>query len=104
MIFSEIGEKFKMATKKVAEVYDYDFGFTTTSSKEILNSDTVEVELSNTKKQVQKLQKKLYDYNALIQPLLVNLAKNPENEFIKWPNRVAKIDEIQTKINNLFDE
>jgi hypothetical protein len=34
-------------------------------------------------------------------PLLNNLAKNPENEYILWPNRVAKIDEFKKKLLSL---
>lgn len=36
---------------------------------------------------------KLKDVENLILPLLYNLQKNPSQEYIKWPNRVAIIDE-----------
>jgi len=34
----------------------------------------------------------------LIMPLLVNLMKNPEKEYIYWPNRTAKIQEQIDKV------
>lgn len=41
---------------------------------------------------------KLLQVEKLILPLLVNLKKNPEKEYIKWPNRVAAIDSQIEKI------
>jgi len=35
----------------------------------------------------------LKSLEQLIMPLLVNLMKNPEKEYIYWPNRTAKIQE-----------
>ena len=43
------------------------------------------------KEQMKKLEK-------LILPLLHNLMKNPENEYIKWPNRTAI---VQKQINKI---
>ncbi len=37
----------------------------------------------------------------LIMPLLVNLMKNPEKEYIYWPNRTAKIQEQIDKVLSL---
>jgi di/tripeptidase len=35
----------------------------------------------------------LKELEQLIMPLLVNLMKNPEKEYIYWPNRTSKIQE-----------
>ena len=40
----------------------------------------------------------------LIMPLLVNLMKNPEKEYIYWPNRTAKIQEQIDKVLALTRE
>ena len=37
----------------------------------------------------------------LIMPLLVNLMKNPEKEYIYWPNRTAKIQDQIDKVLTL---
>lgn len=39
-------------------------------------------------------------YNAIL-PLLLNLKKNPEKEFIKWPNRVKKVEEFEAHISKI---
>jgi len=41
---------------------------------------------------------KLRDVEDLVLPLLYNLQKNPEKEYIHWPNRVAIIDKQIEKI------
>lgn len=43
---------------------------------------------------------KLLKVENLIIPLLNNLMKNPEKEFIKWPNRVEK---IQAQIQKILE-
>ena len=41
----------------------------------------------------------------MIMPLLKNLKKNPEKDYIQWPgkDRVKKIDEFITKMNSVVD-
>lgn len=41
---------------------------------------------------------KLRDVEDLVLPLLYNLQKNPEKEYIHWPNRTAIIDKQIEKI------
>ena len=38
---------------------------------------------------------------VLIQPLLDNLKKNPDKDYIYWPNRVAVIEEFEKKLKEL---
>ncbi len=45
-------------------------------------------------------EKKLEEIENLVLPLLVNLTKNPEREFIKWPNRA---DSVQGHINKILE-
>jgi len=40
-----------------------------------------------------EVKKNLKELEQLIMPLLVNLMKNPEKEYIYWPNRTSKIQE-----------
>lgn len=35
----------------------------------------------------------------LIMPLLNNLKKNPEKDFVKWPNRTKDIENFIKKLN-----
>ena len=45
-------------------------------------------------------EKKLEEIETLVLPLLVNLTKNPEREFIKWPNRA---ESVQGHINKILE-
>jgi predicted lipoprotein len=45
-----------------------------------------------------EVKKDLKELEQLIMPLLVNLMKNPEKEYIYWPNRTAKIQEQIDKV------
>ena len=40
-------------------------------------------------------------YNA-ITPLLTNLKKNPEKEYILWPNRLKKVEEFEDYIQKIY--
>ena len=81
----------------------FDFGFTTVDEGEL---KVVE----SSKSQVEQLEQqlKLVDarttllYDSII-PLLDNLRKNPEKDYIYWPNRVSKIDAFETKLSNILN-
>lgn len=68
-----------------------DFGFTFSHSEDIV---VAKDELTT------KLQEL---YNAII-PLLKNLKANPKQDTIVWPNRVEKIDNFKTKIDNIVGD
>jgi hypothetical protein len=59
---------------------DYDFGFTAVD----FDPTAVQAEVDQTKSKLQQVE-------SLILPLLNNLMKNPEKEYIHWPNRQAVI-------------
>ena len=40
-------------------------------------------------------------YNA-ITPLLNNLKKNPEKEYILWPNRVDKVEQFEDMLRKIY--
>lgn len=71
---------------------DFDFGFT------LEDADTV---IEKIPKDSKKVKEKMQQLEKLILPLLNNLLKNPEKEYIHWPNRTeiikSQIDKI-TKI------
>lgn len=66
---------------------DFDFGFT-----------AVEFDPTAVQAQVDTAQSKLEQVEALILPLLKNLMKNPEKEYIHWPNRQQVIQKHMEKI------
>ena len=40
-------------------------------------------------------------YNAVI-PLLNNLKKNPEKDYILWPNRLEKVEEFESHLQSIY--
>lgn len=65
---------------------DNDFGFTAV--------DEVEINPSGTK--LERMYK-------LITPLLENLLKNPEKEYIKWPNREKIVKSMIEELEGIMD-
>ena len=41
-------------------------------------------------------------YNAIV-PLLNNLKKNPEKDYILWPNRLAKVEEFEDHLQKIYN-
>lgn len=81
----------------------FDFGFTAVDESELeavkQAKDTAEkmaVGVDATQDKIDKL------YNA-IQPLLTNLKKNPEKEYILWPNRVEKVDQFEDHLRKIYN-
>ena len=79
-----------MATKITLEYLDLnnDFGFTAVHETDLTEPILTEVKSSADTEIKQKLQ----TLEKLIMPLLVNLMKNPEKDYIHWPNRVPLIE------------
>ena len=81
----------------------FDFGFTAVDETELkavqqtqaLAQDAEQAALGNQEK-LDKL------YNA-IQPLLANLKKNPEKEYILWPNRIEKVDQFEDYLRKIYN-
>ena len=54
-----------------------------------------QTEASSTQERLDRL------YNA-ITPLLNNLKKNPEKEYILWPNRLEKVEQFEDHIQKIY--
>ncbi len=81
---------------------DFDFGFTAVDENELEAVQSVKSEASDASATAQELEDKLNKlYNAIL-PLLTNLKKNPEKEYILWPNRVEKIEQFEDLITRII--
>ena len=76
-----------------------DFGFTAMDADELASVDTKIVETTTTAKAV------IDKLDNFIRPLLENLAKDSDKDYIYWPNRVdiinkklRELDEIQKNV------
>lgn len=81
---------------------DFDFGFTAVDENELEAVQSVKSEATSASENVADLEDKLNKlYNAIL-PLLTNLKKNPEKEYILWPNRTEKIEQFEDHIAGII--
>jgi|TARA_R100000231_G_scaffold68737_1_gene54873 uncharacterized protein Yka (UPF0111/DUF47 family) len=80
----------------------FDFGFTAVDENELEAVQKTSSKLEATGNKASELEDKLNKlYNAIL-PLLTNLKKNPEKEYILWPNRTEKIEEFEDHIAGII--
>ena len=73
---------------------DFDFGFTAVTEDELEAVQKTKVSAEGAQEKLDKL------YNA-ITPLLTNLKKNPEKDYIFWPNREEIINKQIARIQDI---
>ena len=74
---------------------DFDFGFTAVDEDELESVTTIKKEVDNSNEKANTL----YD---MVLPLINNLKKNPEKEYIYWPNRLKKLEEFGDKLTDVY--
>ncbi len=87
----------------------FDFGFTAVDENELeavqkeqAKAATIGTEAAKAAESARTNQKQLDDlYNAIV-PLLNNLKKNPQKEYILWPNRLKKVEEFETHLQKIY--
>jgi len=81
---------------------DFDFGFTAVTEEELDVVKKTQEDVNDKQHLLTSKQDALDNlYNAII-PLLSNLKKNPEKEYILWPNRLQKVEEFEDHINKIY--
>ena len=80
----------------------FDFGFTAVDETELEAVQKATAEASEVASTVTTTQEKLDKLYNAITPLLTNLKKNPEKEYILWPNRLAKVEEFEDHIQKIY--
>ena len=73
----------------------FDFGFTVVDEDELEAVQKVSAEVSSAEHRLNSL------YNAVV-PLLNNLKKNPEKDYILWPNRLSKVEEFEDHLQKIY--
>jgi hypothetical protein len=83
----------------MSEVEYNDFGFTAMDAEELASVDTKIIEKTTTATEV------INKLDNFVRPLLENLAKDSDKDYIYWPNRVdiinkklKELDEIQKNL------
>jgi hypothetical protein len=80
----------------------FDFGFTAVDEDDLHSveiSKKIAEEQTATAEQLEARLDKLF--NA-ITPLLNNLKKNPEKEYILWPDRLEKVEQFETMLQKIY--
>jgi|APGre2960657423_1045063.scaffolds.fasta_scaffold387467_2 hypothetical protein len=73
---------------------EWDFGFTAVDEETV--SSPIVTNVTTTAEE--QLRAKLLEVEKLIIPLMVNLMKDPDKEYIHWPNRTPLIQKQVDKI------
>lgn len=80
----------------------FDFGFTAVDEDELQAVQDAqkaagdkEVDANITQDKLDKL------YNAIV-PLLNNLKKNPEKDYILWPDRLSKVEAFESHLQKIY--
>ena len=74
---------------------DFDFGFTAVTEDEL-------EAVQKTKTTAEGAQDKLDNLYNAITPLLTNLKKNPEKEYILWPDRLSKVEAFESYLLEIY--
>lgn len=76
----------------------FDFGFTAVHEDELESVQAA----ANSSALAETTQSKLNKMYKAILPLLENLKKNPEKDYIFWPNRMDKIQKFEKMIEQIY--
>jgi len=81
----------------------FDFGFTAVDEDELEavqkaaeTAKKVESTATSTQERLDNL------FNAIV-PLLNNLKKNPEKDYILWPDRLAKVEQFEDHLQKIYN-
>jgi len=80
----------------------FDFGFTAVDENELEVVQQAQTTVQQASSDATSTQERLDSLYNAIMPLLTNLKKNPEKEYILWPNRTQKIEEFETKLLDIY--
>jgi len=82
----------------------FDFGFTAVDEDELEAVQTTQVKVKETEQSAKALQNKIDELYNAITPLLNNLKKNPEKEYILWPDRLNKVEQFEDYLTNIYQK
>ena len=80
----------------------FDFGFTAVDESELEAVQKATTAASKIESTANTTQEKLDSLYNAITPLLNNLKANPEKEYILWPNRLAKVEAFEGKLQEIY--
>jgi hypothetical protein len=81
----------------------FDFGFSAVDEDELTAVQEAKTTLTQVSSTAETTQERLDRLYNAIMPLLTNLKKNPEKEYILWPNRTEKIEQFEAKLLGIYN-
>ena len=82
----------------------FDFGFTAVDETELQAVQDAQKTVGDVSVTARTAQDKLDKLYNAITPLLNNLKKNPEKEYILWPNRIEKVEAFEDHLYKIYSE
>jgi|TARA_B100001093_G_scaffold485788_1_gene520523 hypothetical protein len=80
----------------------FDFGFTAVTEEELDAVQDAVQSQAGVEENLELLQAKVDKlYNSVI-PLLTNLKKNPQKDYIHWPNRLTKVEQFEDMLTKIY--
>lgn len=83
--------------------FDFDFGFTAVTEDELDSVQQASTAAKAASETADSWEAKCADLYNTFKPLLNNLAKNPEKDYIYWPNRMGKLEEFSDLIDKIYN-
>jgi hypothetical protein len=80
----------------------FDFGFTAVDESELQAVQDAQKAIGDVSVAATTSQEKLDKLYNAITPLLNNLKKNPEKEYILWPNRIDKVEAFEEHLLKIY--
>jgi hypothetical protein len=80
----------------------FDFGFTAVDEDELSSVKEASKAAEKNATTAQTAQSQLDRLYNAVTPLLNNLKKNPEKEYILWPDRLNKVEEFETHLLKIY--
>tara|TARA_B100000700_G_C15045590_1_gene857796 strand:+ start:405 stop:677 length:273 start_codon:yes stop_codon:yes gene_type:complete len=82
---------------------DFDFGFTAMDAEELDAVQDSVLAAQKAQAVSSDVQNKIDSLYNMIMPLLNNLQKNPEKEYIYWPNRMDKVEQFRDQLTKVYN-
>ena len=82
----------------------FDFGFTAVDENELEAVQTATKKAETVSSTAETIQEKLDKLYNAITPLLNNLKKNPEKEYILWPDRLKKVEAFEEHLTKIYQQ
>jgi len=82
--------------------FSFDFGFSAMDADELEAVQEVKAEAQSGSATASDLEDRFNKLYNMVIPLLNNLKKNPEKDYIYWPKRLDKIEQFNDALDKVY--